>query len=75
MKFMFVAVRDVKTQAFMQPAAVPSVPQAIRSFNHEVESGGAFAWMKADAELWLVGEMDEESGVVTPRCEKLAGGV
>lgn len=63
------AVYDVKASAFNRPLFVPAVGLAERSFSDEINRVGADNPMNAhpeDFNLFLIGEYDEVSGLLTP---------
>lgn len=70
------AVRDSAMQAFAQPAFVPSVGVAVRSFSSEVnrkDPQNVLSQHPEDFELWHVADWNEEAGAFSvpeggPRC-------
>jgi len=65
MKHNIIAIRDRKANAFNRPMALPSIGQAIRSFQDEInrEDNNNDLWKHpGDFDLYLLGTWDDETG-------------
>lgn len=60
------SVRDAKVEAFMQPFFSPTMGAAIRSLSEAVnDPKHEFSKNSADYSLWLVGDFDDSTGVIS----------
>nr|AVQ10272.1 DNA binding protein VP5 [Gokushovirinae environmental samples] len=65
MKLLVVSIRDVKTDAFMQPFFTRTKPEAIRAFSDAInDPKSQFAQHPDDYSLYLLGEFDDSSGAL-----------
>lgn len=67
MKKYMCAVRDTAADAFMAPFCVPNTALAVRSFRDEVnrsDTGNMMNQHPEDFELYVIGEYEEDHGVV-----------
>ena len=61
-------IKDAKSQVFLPPFVSDNTEAAKRSFQASIKRGSDFvlSTFSADFDLWLVGEFDELSGIITP---------
>lgn len=70
MRLFVYSVRDIKSNAFMQPFCLPNDATAIRAFGDAVMKGDNPMQSHAeDYELYRVAAWDDEAGLLTPRKE------
>lgn len=64
--FVMCSVRDVVSSTYGRPFSAPNRPAAVRSFSVEVndERSGMLHTHPADFDLYLVGEFDDDSGLL-----------
>jgi len=73
---LIVAIRDTATQSFASPVGVPHAAVAIRSFQQEANNPDSQVCKHAaEFELWMIGEMDMETGVLSGVPARLARAV
>lgn len=77
MKYILVAVKDLAVQAF-QPGvhATRARGEALRNFTDAVNdpNNKQLHAHAQDFELWILGELDDETGVIESKPERLARG-
>lgn len=77
MNLILVAVKDTAVDAF-QPGihVVRARGEALRNFTDAVNDNNnkALHQHATDFELWILGELDDNTGIITPKPERLARG-
>lgn len=70
--FLFVSIRDHVAKRFLQPTLFRTQPEAIRAFKHSLEDqNGPFFRSPSDFELCVLGQFDEDTGVITANVEPI----
>lgn len=61
-----IVLRDIKANAYGQPAFVPNIGSAIRDFGDQIKKpeAGALHAHPEDFELWHIGEYDDQDGTI-----------
>lgn len=65
MKMNYYAIRDIKSQTFNRPFVGLTLDQVKRSLYYSMSQESEFSRFPEDFELYLVGDFDDHTGVIT----------
>lgn len=60
------AIRDAKTEAWLQPMFFVNTAQALRQFGDSLQDENTFSKHPEDFSLWQLGEYDDTTGKLSP---------
>lgn len=74
MRFNIYSVKDNLTNKFLTPMFIKSDEEAIRIFDHMINTTPIWKSNPSHFDLWYIGQLDDETGIVDVTKKMIQGG-